>query len=68
MLQALMEAAIDGVHDAHRMRPRVEGRPQDGWLLADFGDVILHIFSPDRRAYYGLEELWDQAKVLVRLQ
>jgi len=36
--------------------------------LVDFGDVILHLFSPDRRDYYRLEELWGRGKVLLRLQ
>jgi len=46
----------------------VEGAPQDGWLLVDFGDIILHVFSPDRRDYYRLEDLWSSGKVLLRLQ
>jgi ribosome-associated protein len=47
---------------------RSEGRAQDGWMLVDLGDVIVHLFSPDRRSYYRLEELWSQGKILVRLQ
>ena len=46
----------------------IEGEPHDGWLLNDFGGIIVHIFSPDRRAYYRLEELWSTGKVLLRLQ
>jgi ribosome-associated protein len=34
----------------------------------DFGDVILHLFSPERRNYYRLEELWGKGKVLLRVQ
>lgn len=68
MLQALADAAVEKVHKQHHLPARVEGVPQDGWVLVDFGDVILHLFSPDRRDYYRLEELWAQGKVLVRLQ
>jgi ribosome-associated protein len=68
MLQALAEAAVETVHKHHQLPARTEGRPQDGWILVDFGDVILHVFSPDRRDYYRLEELWGQAKILLRLQ
>ncbi len=68
MLNALAEAAVDEVRKEYKFRGRVEGAPSDGWVLVDFGDIILHLFSPDRRNYYRLEELWDDGKVLVRLQ
>lgn len=68
MLQALADAAVQHVHKQFNLPGRVEGLSQDGWLLVDFGDVILHIFSPDRRDYYRLEELWAQGKILLRLQ
>jgi ribosome-associated protein len=68
MLNALADAVIDHVHNHFDIKGRVEGQPQDGWLLIDFGDVILHLFSPDRRTYYRLEELWGQGKTLLRLQ
>jgi ribosome-associated protein len=68
MLQALADAAVEQVRKVHDVKGRVEGLPQDGWMLIDFGDVLLHLFSPDRRAYYRLEELWSEGKVLLRLQ
>ena len=68
MLRSLADAAVEIIHKEYRLPTRVEGLPQDGWVLVDCGDVILHIFSPDRRDYYRIEELWSQGKVLVRLQ
>ncbi len=68
MLGALADGAVDGVREQYQLKGRIEGAPQDGWVLVDFGNVILHLFSPDRRDYYRLEELWSQGKVLVRLQ
>lgn len=68
MLKALADAAVDDVHAKYHMRGRVEGESQYGWLLVDFGDVILHLFSPERREYYRLEELWSEGKVLLHLQ
>jgi len=68
MLKALIHAAMDEVREKHNLKTRVEGTEMDGWMLADFGDVILHLFSPDRRDYYRLEELWVEGKVLLRLQ
>jgi ribosome-associated protein len=46
----------------------VEGIPEAGWILIDFGDLIVHVFSPDKRDYYGLEELWSNAHVVLRMQ
>ena len=68
MLKALADDVKDYLRDQHKLRGRVEGIPQDGWVLVDYGDVILHLFSPDRRDYYRLEELWGEGKILLRLQ
>ena len=53
----------EGVPPHHR-----EGTLDSGWLLLDFGDVIVHIFAPLEREYYQLGKLWSQAIPLVRIQ
>ena len=68
MLQALADAAAEKMHEKYDTWGRREGNSQDGWLLVDFGDVVLHLFSPERRQFYRLEELWGKGKVLLRLQ
>lgn len=68
MLDALAESSIENVKEKFNLHARTEGRPGEGWVLVDFGDVILHVFSPDRRDYYQLEELWNKGKVLLHLQ
>jgi len=45
-----------------------EGALDSGWLLLDYGDVIVHIFSPEERDYYNLDGLWRKGKALVRIQ
>jgi len=50
------------------VNPRIEGEAQAGWMLADYGDLILHVFSPDRRDFYRLEELWSDGKTVLHLQ
>jgi ribosome-associated protein len=45
-----------------------EGKPDSGWVLLDFGDVIVHVFSPTQRAFYNLDQLWASATPIVRLQ
>jgi ribosome-associated protein len=68
MLKALADTVLEQVHKEFGIRVRLEGLPADGWLLADLGDVIVHLFSPERRDYYCLEELWSRGKVLLHLQ
>ncbi len=68
MLNALADDLKVKMHLQEKVRSRIEGAPQDGWILVDYGDVIVHLFSSDRREYYRLEELWSKGKVLLRLQ
>lgn len=66
-LRALVDAVQEQM-DAERVPAlRVEGTPESGWVLVDFGGVIVHLFAPERRAYYRLEQLWSGAKVVVRI-
>ena len=53
----------EGVLAHHR-----EGTVDSGWLLFDFGDVIVHIFASFEREYYQLAELWSEATPVVRIQ
>ena len=46
-----------GIRPAH-----VEGYDHAGWILLDYFDFLVHIFSPDARAFYALERLWGNAK------
>jgi ribosome-associated protein len=41
---------------------RVEGYASGDWIVGDFGDLIVHVFTPEKRAYYDLERLWRHAK------
>ncbi len=57
------ELREDGVRARHQ-----EGAVDAGWVLLDYGEIIVHLFSPELREYYGLEELWRSATPVVRIQ
>ncbi len=66
--RALVEAVDEGVGRLGKAPIGVEGSADAGWILMDYGDVILHVFSPEKRAYYGLDRFWRQAPVVVKVQ
>ena len=45
-----------------------EGTPDSGWMLLDYLDVVVHIFAPELRGYYRLEQVWQAARPLIRVQ
>jgi ribosome-associated protein len=61
-----IKAIADAVQEAQAARglkpAHVEGYDRAGWILLDYFDFIVHIFSPDARAFYALERLWGNAK------
>jgi ribosome-associated protein len=60
---------IEEVLRARGARPHhSEGTSDSGWMLGDFGSVIVHIFGPPEREYYQLDELWGKAIPIVRIQ
>ncbi len=52
-------ALEEGMNDR---RMGIEGYNESRWILLDYGDVVIHMFEPETRAYYALEELWAEAK------
>lgn len=46
----------------------VEGLPDSGWVLMDYNSVIVHLFDPEVRNFYRLEELWKNGRVVARIQ
>ncbi len=68
MLDALSKVVREEIKKEFKIVSNPEGNCIGGWVLLDLGDVIVHLFSPEKRNYYRLEELWSEGKVLVKLQ
>ena|SRR5579875_777495 len=59
--RAICEAVVEEL-DRSGVRPRrIEGLPQASWILIDYLDVVVHIFTPMTRSFYRLESLWGEA-------
>lgn len=66
--KAILDEVENQVKAAGGRRLRVEGEPESGWVLLDYGAAVVHVFDPELRAYYNLEDLWKQARLVVRIQ
>jgi ribosome-associated protein len=60
--KAIHDAIHQGMKSEHGIHPRrVEGLPGARWILMDYLDVIVHVFTPETREFYRLEQLWGEA-------
>ena len=64
--KAIHDGILEGLKHDHDVQPRrVEGSPQTGWILMDYMDVVVHIFTPETRDFYRLEQLWGEAPTRI---
>ena len=66
--EALSREIQMGLEEMGASMLHVEGVGDSGWVLLDYGDVVVHIFSAAERDYYRLDELWSGATTVVRIQ
>ena len=52
-------------HQARLLPQSVDGQREASWIVADYIDVVLHVFTPEARAYYKLEELWNDVPAVA---
>lgn len=64
---ALARAIVDELRDEGVKPIGTEGAAVARWVLIDYGAVIVHVFAPEERDYYGLERLWSSATQVVRV-
>ena len=69
-LRALTNFVQEGLKEDQEIRAySVEGTPESGWILLDYGEVVVHLMNAERRSYYDLEGLWSNvAQVLLSIQ
>lgn len=68
MLKGLADSVLDMGRDQYQKKIRPEGNPATGWIVLDYGDIVVHLLSEELRHYYNLEELWKQGKMVLHLQ
>lgn len=67
-IRAIAEGIEETLKKEHHIRPAaVQGRTEANWIILDYGDVVVHVFSEAERVYYDLEELWDKAPIVERI-
>lgn len=68
-LSAMSDSVLDAVREISGNKPFArEGTADSGWIVLDYGSVVVHLFAPDEREYYGLEQFWEEATLVVRIQ
>lgn len=66
-LHAVCDAVEEALSEIGVKRYRREGKEDSGWVLLDFGQVVVHVFSAPEREYYDIERLWGDATPVVRI-
>ena len=60
-LRAITERICRDIREKFALRGRVDGSPESHWMIVDFGDVMVHVFTKEARELYQLETLWKDA-------
>ncbi|HAY52851.1 ribosome silencing factor [Schleiferilactobacillus harbinensis] len=63
-VQAIVEGIIEAEEAAGVTVQSVEGKKDSRWMLIDLGDVVVHVFTKEERAFYNLEKLWSDAPLV----
>ncbi len=64
-LRAISGSIIDKIEEElHRLPLRTEGQDRGGWILLDYGDLIVHIMMPEQREFYNLEAFWGHGTIV----
>ena len=67
-VRAIASAVRERLNEQGRLPRRMEGEAVAGWIVLDYGDVIVHVFDAGQRSFYQLESLWDRAPTILSIQ
>ena len=67
-IRALLDDIEQTMEEAGMYLHHIEGTADGGWVLLDYGDLVVHVFGPEEREFYQIESLWSHAPVLFRVQ
>ncbi|MCS7050651.1 MAG: ribosome silencing factor [Thermomicrobium sp.] len=67
-LRALATHLSEALDELGAVRRAIEGEPESGWVILDYGTVVIHLFTPEQRAYYRLEDHWVTAHRVLMIQ
>jgi ribosome-associated protein len=68
MLKALANGVSEKTREEFKKKSRIQGSEDAGWMVLDYGDIVVHLFDDELRRYYNLEELWKEGKIVLRVQ
>ena len=67
-IKAIADEIVETLAREGRRKPlQTEGTPDSGWVLLDYGSVVVHIFAPEEREFYRLEKIWSRAVPVLRI-
>ena len=67
-VKAIIESIAETLRGEGRRPVHSEGSSPSGWVLLDYGDLVVHVFAPQTRDYYQIEKLWADATPELRIQ
>mgnify|MGYP001271393001 FL=1 len=67
MLQSLSNVVGREIKSNFHKNVQPQGNADSGWIVLDYGDVVVHLFSPEQRDYYRLEDLWSEGSIILKL-
>lgn len=62
--QAIAQNIKDLMDETHQRTPNTQGTPESGWILLDYGDIIVHVMTPKSRSYYDLDTFWGNGEAV----
>lgn len=68
MLESLASHVRESIKTETELNPVIESSGQSGWIVMDYGYVVVHLLSPELREYYDLEGLWHKARIVLSVQ